>query len=162
MNHVQERPCNTLVGVGKADHRGPQDISDDPKSSNRSRLPEGKRTPALSVRSSLSLKLCRFALWKSSSSSCRPVPDIFTKPRVEPAEEFRASQQSAQVQLPQHSRGQREGLSTGPASLEQERDSAATQETLPMSSARHSLPQGRARGLSYPLLGPNAPSPGSC
>lgn len=74
-NHVQERPCNALVGVGEADHRGPQDVSDDPKSSNRSRLPERKRMPALPVRSSLSLKLCRFALWKSSSSSCQPAPD---------------------------------------------------------------------------------------
>lgn len=43
-NHVQERPCNALVGVGDANHCGPQDIRNNPKSSNWSRLPEGKNT----------------------------------------------------------------------------------------------------------------------
>jgi len=46
-NHVQERPCNTLIGVCDADHCGPQDVRNDPKSSDRSRLPEGKETPEL-------------------------------------------------------------------------------------------------------------------
>lgn len=42
--NVQERPCNALIGVGDANHCGPQDIRNDPKSSNWSRLPEGKNT----------------------------------------------------------------------------------------------------------------------
>lgn len=47
--HVQERPCNTLVGICDADHRRPQDVRDYPKSSDRSRLPEGKKTQALLI-----------------------------------------------------------------------------------------------------------------
>lgn len=47
--HVQERPCNTLVGICDADHRRPQDVRDNPKSSDWSRLPEGKKTQALLI-----------------------------------------------------------------------------------------------------------------
>lgn len=43
-NHIQERPCNALIAAGDANHGGPQDIRNDPKSSNWSRLPEGKNT----------------------------------------------------------------------------------------------------------------------
>lgn len=47
--HVQERPCNTLIGICDADHCRPQDVRDYPKSSDWSRLPEGKKTQALLI-----------------------------------------------------------------------------------------------------------------
>lgn len=47
INNVQERPCNTLIGVCDADHCGSQDVRNDPKSSDGSRLPEEKETQEL-------------------------------------------------------------------------------------------------------------------
>lgn len=47
INNIQERPCNTLIGVRDADHCGSQDVRNNPKSSDGSRLPEEKKTQKL-------------------------------------------------------------------------------------------------------------------
>lgn len=39
IRYVQKRPGDALIVTGDADHRGAQDVGDDPKASNGSRLP---------------------------------------------------------------------------------------------------------------------------
>lgn len=75
-NHVQERPCNALIVICDADHCGSQDVRYYPKSSNWSRLPEGKEIEESSIWKTIlsSWKLCKF-FGKSSVHSSQLKPD---------------------------------------------------------------------------------------
>lgn len=84
-SHVQERPCNTLIGVCDTDHCGPQDVRNDPKSSNRSRLPEGKKTqelPDSEVVPEVVVQVHSFGKALATAIGLSQTP--FTKPRTTP------------------------------------------------------------------------------
>lgn len=99
-NHVQEWPCDALIGICDADHCGSQHIRYYPKSSNWSRLPEGKKTEESSIQKTIlsSWKLCKF-FGKGSVHSNQLNQTWVTKLRTTPQESCKTKKMESDIQM---------------------------------------------------------------
>lgn len=99
-NHVQEWPCDALIGICDADHCGSQHIRYYPKSSNWSRLPEGKKTEESSIQKTIlsSWKLCKF-FGKGSVHSNQLNQTWVTKLRTTPQESCETKKMESDIQM---------------------------------------------------------------